>query len=91
MAKSWPWGSHIAVKKNNISRKVRDHVDFRLFVLWPGMPKVSKIMFAIPCNFAKRRRRIDILPEKKKHQSFPEADTVVFCDHSEACPKYAKL
>ena len=36
-----------------------------LFVLWPGMPKVPKVTFAIPCNFAKRRRRIDILPEKK--------------------------
>ena len=90
MVQSWPWGSQMAVKKK-ISRKVRDHADFCLFVLCPGMSKVTKVMFPLPCNFARTRRRIDICPEKEKHQSFPQGDTIVFCDHGQVCPKYPEL
>ena len=56
---------------------------------WPGMHKVP-IVTSLQ-NLGKNQIRDKfIFLHEDKHQSFLEADTIAFGDHSQACPKYPK-
>ena len=58
---------------------------------WPCVPKVPppKNKFVISLKYFKKKvkDKYDILHEDK-HQSFLQAGSIAFTDHSQACPKY---
>ena len=56
---------------------------------WPGMPKVLKVTKLQNLGKKEFRHKFNFLHEDQ-NQSFLEADTIVFGDYNQACPKYSK-
>ena len=81
--------------KCNISRKKCIGIKFpyRKILLfwcgWPGMPKVLKVTKLQNLGKKEFRHKFNFLHEDQ-NQSFLEADTIVFGDYNQACPKYSK-